>query len=408
MPEHAKLQPSSASRWLVCPGSVELCSSVVDTGSEYADEGTAGHAAFEALITGRPVPEMVNVDGRPIKVTPELLALVEPCVEWALDYKKTHKAAIFSEKKYEIGEGFGLKAGLLWGTADFTAVSASELCIADLKLGFNDVPVKDNKQLILYALGALDATGWMHEKIRLVILQPKTADEPKEHVYTAAELEAFQDELRPKVLTAAKGGPLVATEEGCRWCKAAGTCPELRRETLALAQREMANLITLSGDEIADLLNKGEMIENALKAVRSHAIRLLELDPAAVPGYKRVLGRKLRVWTAEPKEVEAKVKAFKVDVYEKCLRSPAQVEASLAENLIGCSEGAPLDEGSKKIKTKKHAKEVAKRLLSPFMEVPTGEPTLVKDLDPRHALGPIFTQEDVQKALDSATEDVID
>lgn len=45
--KHAKLSPSSAHRWLVCPGSVALCETVPNTSSVYADTGTAAHSLAE-------------------------------------------------------------------------------------------------------------------------------------------------------------------------------------------------------------------------------------------------------------------------------------------------------------------------------------------------------------------------
>jgi hypothetical protein len=333
------------------------------------------------------VPKVVDVDGRPIPVTPELLALVEPQVEWAINYKKTHRAAIFSEQKYEIGEGFGLKPGLFWGTADFTAVSPFELCVADLKLGYVDVAVGENEQLISYGLGALDATGWIHDSIRLVILQPKTSDDPKEIVYTAAEMQKFRDDWTQKVRTAVEGGPLVPSEDGCRFCKAAGACPALRDYTLALARREMVNLVTLSGEEIADLLDKGSMIENAMRSVRAHALKMLEFDPQAIPGYKRVQGEKKRVWTAGKEETAKKLRKIGVHPFEESLISPASAEAEYAADYHRKNQG-----------TKKAAKEAAKLLIAILAHKPEGEPTLAKLDDDRPALGPAFTVEDVAKA----------
>ena len=51
MAKHAKLGPSSASRWLNCPGSVALCATVPEEpSSEYADEGTFAHDIAERAI----------------------------------------------------------------------------------------------------------------------------------------------------------------------------------------------------------------------------------------------------------------------------------------------------------------------------------------------------------------------
>ena len=41
---HALLAPSSAHRWIECPGSVVLSKDIPETTSEYAEEGTFAHA----------------------------------------------------------------------------------------------------------------------------------------------------------------------------------------------------------------------------------------------------------------------------------------------------------------------------------------------------------------------------
>jgi len=48
MSGHAKLSPSSAARWMTCPGSVALSEGIEDTSSKNADEGTMMHA-FAAM-----------------------------------------------------------------------------------------------------------------------------------------------------------------------------------------------------------------------------------------------------------------------------------------------------------------------------------------------------------------------
>ena len=51
---HAVLSPSSAHRWMACPGSVALVATAgaPDTGSASADEGTAAHEMAERILLG--------------------------------------------------------------------------------------------------------------------------------------------------------------------------------------------------------------------------------------------------------------------------------------------------------------------------------------------------------------------
>lgn len=54
MAKHAELGPSSAVRWMTCPGSVLLSRGQPEDQSEYAEEGTLAHAvAARALNEGK-------------------------------------------------------------------------------------------------------------------------------------------------------------------------------------------------------------------------------------------------------------------------------------------------------------------------------------------------------------------
>lgn len=392
---HAKLQPSSAYRWLNCPGSIELSEKIDDPGSVYADEGTAGHDLFARVLAGYVGRDLIGKKAENgLTFTKEMYDLVEPCVEYVRDYAKSVRGAVFSEQKFEIGQGYGIKPGIFWGTADVVVMSSQELMIGDLKLGFQDVDVEDNEQIINYALGVLDASGWIHDSIRLVILQPKTKPEPKEFVYTAAQMEGFRAKFNDGVHTAAGGSnTLNATAKGCRFCKAAGGCPELRRHTLELAQRDFATETSvelvakavgaLDGEQIAELLNKSELIKNALSAVETHALRMLEADPNSIPGYKRVLGEKKRAWRDEAQALQSFEALLDLDtVAPRKLTTPAQIEKALAAV------------GTGKVKDRNAA---AKKMVSEFAYKPEGFPKLARDDDERAALTAAFTAEDVEQ-----------
>ena len=50
---HAKLSPSSAYRWIACPGSIRLSAGIPDTSSVFAEEGTAAHELCELCLRDR-------------------------------------------------------------------------------------------------------------------------------------------------------------------------------------------------------------------------------------------------------------------------------------------------------------------------------------------------------------------
>ncbi len=50
MADHAKLSPSSASRWLYCTKAPEECEGIESPSSSYAEEGTLAHKFLEQWI----------------------------------------------------------------------------------------------------------------------------------------------------------------------------------------------------------------------------------------------------------------------------------------------------------------------------------------------------------------------
>lgn len=385
---HAKLQPSAAKRWLNCPGSVSLCENVVDAGSEYAAEGTACHEICEQVLNGKPWPKAGEKMSNGVVVTDEMLRLCKPCVDFVQDYQDATGAVIHTEARLEIGAHLGLPEGLCFGTSDIVG-TGRELLVADFKFGYNEVDVEENKQLILYALGAAKAHPGA-SKVRLAILQPKCG-EPKEKVYSSSEMVAFWEDIQPKAHVAAKGGALVPGPWcGETYCKARAVCPALRDEMVALAQREFAsNALSHTPEELADLLHKLELLEPAAKAIRSHALTLMELG-TEIPGWKRVMGDTKEAWLQKENEkaTAESLKKMGVDPWEKCLVSPANAREQIVEVLVG----------KKAEKTKKAAREAAREMLKKLAGKPQGRPTLARAEDPRPALGPAFTAADVQEA----------
>lgn len=407
---HARLQPSSAKTWLNCPGSVALCANVVDSAGQYADEGTACHELCERALLGEDIEKLVGQKAKiGLTFTKEMLDLSKPNIEWVKDYQDATGAVLHLEQKVEIGTVFGIPEGECFGTSDVVAISKKEVGILDHKFGYNAVEVEDNEQLTLYAIGALrkffqhPTTFSLDMRIRLGILQPKVGD-PSEKVYVAGDILRKIEEMKPRIQAAYKGGPLQPSDVACKWCKARAVCPALRDEMVTLAQREFAsNLVDLSPEELGDLLLKLNMIEAGMSAVRAHAMKLDELG-TKIPGWKRVRGDTKRAWVKEETDTAAGLKKLGVDPYEKKLISPAGAEEKLVEIILS-PKGSKLAKLEKQ--TKKAAKEAAKEILSKYAAKPEGKPVLVKEADPRPALPPVFTADDVA-ALEAASVEVID
>jgi hypothetical protein len=251
--------------------------------------------------------------------------------------------------------------------------------IYDFKGGYGDVVVEGNHQLLLYAIGVCDTVGWLHERIRFVIDQPKNGG-IKEWTCTADELLKTAEELKPKVIEAASpNARFVPTEDGCRYCPIAGVCTALQQNAVELAKREFGDdpasiVANITLEDLALLLTKADLVETAIKAAREHALKLIQLGQE-VPGYKAVESRKNRAWKEGVDKTvmdNAHALGFDLDALApRKLCSPAQAEK------LGL-----------------------KQLAEAFAEKPRGVPVLAPVSDKRPALSPHFEVVDAGNLLD--------
>ena len=351
---HAKLSPSAASRWLRCPGSVELAARVAPSSSPAAEQGTVCHTALSLLLQGR--------DWWKNGLTAEMESWVQECYAWITQYTNSCQGhTLHSEEKIHVAPAFGLDKEELWGTADVLVISNSELLVYDAKFGFHDVQVENNEQLLLYGLGAWHECGAVHDWIRLVIHQPRSGG-AKEWRISSTDLVQWATRQTDAVVAALSfDAPLVPGEEQCHWCPAAALCPALQARTLELAGKEFSRPEFITQDQLIVILEHADEIKAALKAAEQHAEKLLACG-TPIPGFKLVAGDKRRIWK-NPTAATALMEKLGFDEDDhspRVILTPAQ-----AEKVLGKVNAAKL---------------------APFIEKPKGEPTLARDSDPRPSL----------------------
>lgn len=366
---HSSLGASTSSRWLACPGSVNLIDSMPEhvvqasSDSPYAREGSAAHKVAELALTHDQHPDLweghVFYD---TVVTEEMINYVSSFV----DYVRSRADNAFlwgSERSFALDDLNPPRK--MWGTTDawFYFPDEKLLEIADLKFGVGVVvEAKDNPQLRYYALGALlelvrEYPDMEIEQLRLTIVQPRAAHPDgviRHDTMTLTELLDFSGDLMDGAeRTMDPNAPLVAGEH-CRFCPAASICPELKSKALAVAQDEFANLPsdvppepgTLPADVLGDLLNRAPVLEHWLSALHAEEYRR-QMCGESVPGRKLVAGRSHRSWADEEATrqflAEKGVSPNEMVKTPK-LKSPAQVERmvgkkNLPEHLVQKKQG---------------------------------------------------------------------
>jgi hypothetical protein len=328
MSKHAVLSPSSAVRWMNCPGSVRLAP---DSGksSRASAEGSVAHEIAAACLEQQLdasawVGSELSHDGFTFEITQEMADDIQRYVDEARQAISAHTFLV--EQRVPIGHITGEEGAE--GTADLIIFRDDEIEIRDLKFGRGvEVEATENPQLIMYALGALKKFEPMLgdiKHVRCTIHQPRLAG-PKEEVYTLDELDFYTADIsRAARATYEPDAPLNPTNDGCKFCPAKATCPKLREETLKTVGEDFDDLSQCSVDTLADDLSRVERVEAWCKAVRAEVERRL-INGIPVPGWKLIAGRRSpKAWVDESVAIKHLEALIGPDAWERSLISPTK------------------------------------------------------------------------------------
>lgn len=390
MPDiHAKTcSPSGADGWFSCPGRIVMEAPFPDRGNSFSDEGTARHTVCALALLSDSGAGAAAYVGEDLEVSPSKTVTYKP--EWVdedQDYIDTVRALaeggeLYVERVVNFetytqvkGDSFGtadaivLKPLRAEGSRDYPpgmVVDSQdyELIVVDRKTGYVEVPVERNKQLMLYALGALAEFGLVYDivRVRLVIHQRAA----REWDCSIDELLEFGMEARRKASSVQNAIQMHGaidmdewervflnqepSEDACRYCKAMVPCPSYNRmvEETTGADFEVLQepcspprFLGTHGDDDEELAHKMRLvgaIEDWCKAVRAECERRL-LAGLQVPGFKLVLGKAgNRKWSDEKAAEDMLRKQFRLPVekaYDLSLISPTTAEKLAKAGDIG-------------------------------------------------------------------------
>ena len=337
------LRPSSASRWIACPASARLSLKVpYEESGEAAKIGTAIHSLAETCW---------QLDQDPMDYVGKVIdgiTMTRENAEFALAHIRM-VAGLESElgtvKVEQYGVAYETTLAKVGGTADVVAynLDKSVLVIADLKTGRGWVDA-DSDQMKIYALGMMQKLVKVFDKVGLTIVQPQTG-ENRHHEMTGDELLKWKaDVLIPAVVAAADGlSEPKPSKEACQWCPAKMICPAQIKALESVSVK--TDIATLTPDQVSDLLDKAELVEDFISALRKQATKTLT-EGGVLRGWQMAPKRATRQWTKEADAVKVLTDAgiLLEAIYETSIISPAA-----ADKLLGKDRKQVLDSVTTKV-----------------------------------------------------------
>lgn len=403
MPEvHALLSASSSKQWLNCPPSARLQENFPNESSVYAEEGTFAHSICEYKVK-KYLHERVRRPQSEEFYTEELEQSTDAYYEFVVSVIEEMKRngcepLVLVEERVDYSHiapsGFGTADMLILG---HDAEGRGILHICDYKNGKGVfVDAHHNSQMMLYAIGALHAYGYIYpvEIVRMSIIQPRL-DNISTYECSREELEAWGESIKPTAKMAYEGKGEQKAGDWCRFCRAKPVCRACKEEALALCREEFMDLDAgafaedpraapsdveesdttapytpdlsaptfkqpglVSLDELTEILptlNRiSSWIESVFAFISSEAIN----HGVPIKGYKIVEGRSKRVFTNTKAVVEAATQNGYTDLYKQQLISLTEFEKMMGK--------------------KKFAE-----LLGEYVAKPPGKLALVPESDPR-------------------------
>lgn len=328
---------STCERRMNCPGSMELSKKVPPSPpNKYTREGVMLHEVMPEVIDRTKTPEQLIAEG----FTYEGHTLTDELVDEMITPALTHFDTLqekYGEMEF-VTEAHVQYADIpdAYGTVDLLASTARATILLDWKFG-RGVKVKggaDNKQLLFYAGAAREtaALADMFEPDKPIVLaiiqpamhEPLTYEEVGDNVLTD-----FVEEMKATVRMTLAGDTTLNIGDWCRWCPAAGICPEKQNMAEELLDSDL-DAIYNDSSAMGELVRLANDMSDWVREVHRLAFRQLK-DGNLVDGYKIVNKRTTREWV-DPATTEERFRAAHIKVSDfRCAKlvSPAGAEKLL-------------------------------------------------------------------------------
>lgn len=368
---HAKLAPSSAHRWLKCPGSVILKSKMPGTQIDESKtqdlnsvKGTFAHTVAQVAL------EHFNIEKNGNKLfdhkVVELILdrynhrLSEEDADIYVNYVMIYINAVYKIYKATLEEYPSLKCrifiekrvtiipGVCFGTADCIIFNEKQLVAIDFKTGDERVNVNNNTQLACYLRGAFNGFDQFRLPLKFVgvIVQPTNDNPVTKYEYNYKELmnltnrisdannkienyEAQIDRLliidKEKTIDNFKAEDIFTTGDHCKYCDGLPLCEKAKDKFF----NNIKNLNGITEEEmkesdIVDIIKYKKIFNNLIDRSEKFATSLLSCG-FEIDGIELTQRRKNKKWKDEQALIE-NLPANEIALcYTTTLKSPSKM-----------------------------------------------------------------------------------
>lgn len=303
-------------------------------GGDAAKAGTAAGEYLQSLLEKKP---MGSTASNGVFIDDEMKFYTHPIAE---DVFSRAVGPVLCETRIDWNTESGI---VIRGQYDIAFVdNRGYLCIEDLKYGYGIVEVKENWQLLGYAIGEVIRRGQSFTHISFKIHQPRPHHEDgstREWLLTYAELLEYKYKIEERMKSIVEGNRSFQTSSQCKYCKgAAEACTAFSR--LFYRALEVSTEFyqdSLTDEEISRQLDQIRRAEEVIK-IKSDSLTDLAISKikqgTIIPNYVTEVKYGHRGWKNGVTPDVIKAMTGK-DITERVIMTPAKAEkAGISKDLV--------------------------------------------------------------------------
>lgn len=226
-----EIRCSSLDRYMKCPGFAQMTDLMPNESGPAAEEGTAAGELLQAMLEQRSLkPSVSNVAKNGVRFDSDMYYYLTPIAQEILSKNVT----VNCEQRIDWNPCPGIA---IRGQFDIQYVIDDTLYIEDLKYGWKIVDVKENWQLLGYAIGKQISMAYAKEQvpkyIQFTIHQPRPHHEEgrsRTWKIDRDETTKYYYQIQDQMKLIASGDRTLKTGKHCKYCPAAANrCPAINR-----------------------------------------------------------------------------------------------------------------------------------------------------------------------------------